>query len=63
MDRYTKINERKALKEEYAKYCTLYLEAHDKQNEIWLKLNSTKDSMKIINYKRDLKRVTHICKQ
>lgn len=33
MDRYTKINERKALKEEYAKYCTLYLEAHDKQNE------------------------------
>lgn len=59
MDRYSKSNKRKALKEEYAKCCVLYMDALNNQKEVLSKLNSTKDSMKIINYKKELRRANY----
>lgn len=55
MDRYSKSNKRKELKEEYAKWCNLYMEAHATAKEVCLKLNSTTDSKKINELKKELK--------
>ena len=55
MDRYSKSNKRKELKEKYAKWCNLYMEAQTTAKEVCLKLNSTTDSKKINELKKELK--------
>ena len=55
MDRYSKSNKRKTLKEEYAKVHAIIMESHDKVKEINLKLNSLTDSAEIIKLQKELK--------